>query len=154
MKSQDGLNEIDVYVDYYDTESIVKGFLTLSALNRMDEFDFEAAFQYLRCPIESKLAEHGLGTFEEFCETHDIGYSKTSLEEFTYKTNYVCIDADDVLQAILRHRYETFRETFDGTFSDLAEIIEKIDALDVDNTKENVILFDKVIHAQHVTRNG
>ena len=153
MKTQHELNQIDIDIDYYDAESIVRGFLLHSALNRMHEFSFEDAFNQLRNPIDYKLIEHAQNcTLEEYTDYNcDMGlYCNTDFEKFTFSTDYIHIDIDDVKEAINKLHYEKCKEAFDGMFDDLIEIQEELNNV-TDDQEHNVILFDRVIHAQHVT---
>ena len=153
MKTQAELNNIEIDIDYYEHESIVRGFLLHSALNRMSEFDFETAFDGLRNPIDYKLLEHAQNcTFDEFTEYNsEMGmYCDDDFSKFTFNTNYINVDIDDVKEAINKLHYEKSKEAFDGLFDDLIEIQDELNNV-TDNEENNVILFDRVIHAQHVT---
>jgi cellobiose phosphorylase len=152
MKTQEELNEILVDIDYWDDESIIRGFLTLSALNRMNEFDFENAFEYLKNPIKNKLIEHGQCEYEDFEDnaSYIYCYSDSDYEVFTRRTDYINISIEDVKEAILKMQYKKLNETFDGCFTHLEDLIERIKDLPK-NEKDLVVLFDEVIHAQHTT---
>ncbi len=153
MKTQIELNQIDIDINYNDYESIVRGFLTLSALNRMKEFDFDQAFKELKHPILNKLREHAQCDYNEFLEFYkDVFYhEKEDFEKFTYQTDYINISINDVEEAIAKMHYEKSVKAFTGLFDNLIELKDRIEGLDENNTKINVILFDEVIHAQHVT---
>jgi hypothetical protein len=92
---------------------------------------------------------------EEFIEHNEaMGlHSDSDFEKFTTSTDYIHIDVDDVKHAIFRMHYEKSQEAFDGMFDDLIEIQEALNNVidDEEHQKDNVILFDRVIHAQHVT---
>lgn len=154
MKTQFQLNRIPVDIDYsYDIDSLVKGFLTLSALNRMSEFKFKKAFEVLLPAIESKLNDHGLLSFEEYVDQADrLGmYSDADFEKFTISTDYIHIDVSDVKEAIYKCQYEKLGAEFASMFSNISDLRERmIDISDL-SMKDIVILFDEIIHAQHQT---
>ena len=155
MKTQEELNLIDIDIDYYDELSIVEGFIKLSALNRMGEFEFIRAFEYLGARVNDKLTEHAQGcTLEEFTIYMDgMFYCGVDLSDFTVKTDYIYVGEADVLNAICRLHYEKSRQAFDGMFDDLLEIQEALNTITEgkEHVQTNVILFDRIIHAQHVT---
>ena len=132
-------------------DDIIKEFWLCSLKQDFSEFDWDDAFNELRVPIEQKLAEHGLGDFDEFLEfQHDIGcYDLSQLESFTTCTDYIHLDENAIFEAIMRFKFEQFQDVFGGMFEDLEEMIEKIDKLNKLSEPEKILLFDSVIHAQH-----
>jgi len=153
MKTQNELNQYDIDIDFYDNESIIRGFLLHSCLNRMGEFDFQQAFEYLLNPIESKLYEHAQCDYDTFLQYYDdmFYHENSDFEKFTYQTDYINIDVDDVKEAISKMHYEKSKNAFDGLFDNLIDLKERIENLDNLTEQERIILFDEVIHAQHVT---
>jgi len=136
-----------------DYESIVRNFWMHSVTNRMNEFDFCAAFKSMREPIRSKLSEHGLLTFEEFCENEENFFDYSCLEQFTVNTNYICIDIEAIKKGVLKAKYDAFRDTFESysTFNDLKGLLCELDNYHGATIEEKIILFDKIIHSQHET---
>ena len=153
MKTQKELNDYEIEINFYEPESIIKGFLLHSCLNRMSEFDFEQAFESLINPIQDKLIEHAQCDYDDFYNYYcDVFYYENSdFEKFTFQTNYINICIDDVRETIAKMHYEKSKEAFDGMFDNLIDLKERIDDLDNLTEQEMVILFDEVIHAQHVT---
>lgn len=138
---------------YKDHKDWVKEFFECSLNGTMDEFDFEQAFEEFRPEIELKLSEHGLLGFEDYFQSFNEFHSARDVEQFAGSTGYIHITADEVLEAIARLHYEKAIEAFEGlgSFEELADIIECIDNADLNDTKAMVILFDRIIHAQHET---
>jgi len=155
MKTQAELDKIDVDIDYRDNEKIVRGFLTLSALNRMAEFDFEEAFDHLKQPLWNKLIEHAQGcTFNEFNEYMNMcWWGDVDLSVFTAHSDYFQITEQDVFKAMSQLHYDKLKETFHGAFEDVEELhtLSSSATNHASERQANVILFDRVIHAQHVT---
>jgi hypothetical protein len=153
MKSQEALNMIDIDIDYYDVESIIRGFLLHSCLNRMKEFDFNEAFEMLRNPINQKLIEHAQCSFDEYLEYYnDIFFHNDSVyEPFTVQTDYLYIGIEDVKTAIATMNYEKSKDNFSGMFDNLEDLVQRMNDSSNNTEQENIILFDEVIHAQHVT---
>lgn len=150
--------EIEHFDNYYDYEEIVKHFLRCSAANSWHYFDFESAFDTIKIPIEEKLREHGLATFEEYLEIQYACYRDEDIEMlenmFGLQTDYVYLSGDSIFENIMKLRYETLKNEFNGysEFEDLAEIKEEIEGLDSYLPSLKLIaLFDKCIHAEHVT---
>lgn len=153
MKSQKELNLYEIDTDYDDIESIIRSFLTYSALNRMSEFNFESAFGRLQRPIYDKLIEHAQVDYEVFEIYHQdiFCYDTKNLREFTLSSDYINITVEDVLAAIIKMHYERSQEAFNGKFDNLINLNKRIDNQYQITELENIILFDEVIHAQHVT---
>jgi hypothetical protein len=153
MKAQNELNNYVIDIDFYDNESIIRGFLLHSCLNRMGEFDFKRAFECLIMPINDKLIEHAQCDYDTFYNYHDdiSCYMYSDYEKFTVQTDYFYIGIDDVKQAIAKMQYEKLKQVFDGMFDNLIDLKERIENLDNLTEEERVILFDEVIHAQHVS---
>ena len=138
------------YSDYWDYEETFKHFLRCSLLNCWHRFNFEEALESAITPIQNKLIEHGQGTLEEFMD-HEDGFRSTgNLEEYITQTDYIYITQEDIHEAIMKYRYEKFKEKFSGYFSDLEEIIEKYNNWQSMKTPEIIALFDTIIHSQHV----
>ena len=134
-------------------EDIVTAFWLCSACNRMNEFNFLAAYRGLRGQIECKLAEHGLLDFESFRESQESYIDFSYLENFTIQTDYVYFGFEDVKEAVLKAQYGKMKETFEDypEFLDLREILEDIDNICGATIEQKIQLFDRIIHAEHVT---
>lgn len=150
--------EIEHFNVYYDYEELVKHFLRCSAANSWQYFDFEEAFNNIKIPIEERLSEHGLTSFEEYLEIQLGLYSEKDIEMlenmFGLQTDYVYLSGDSIFENIMMLRYETMKDEFSGygAFEDLAKIKEEIEGLDSYLPSLKLIaLFDKCIHAEHVT---
>ncbi len=144
--------EIEDFCEY-DHESIIINFWMHSVSMRMNKFDFETAFRSLREPIERKLSEHGLVSYEDFCDNEEQYQDFIVLEQFTTKTDYLHIDIEDIKEAVLKCRYDKHIEAFEGmgAFETLKELLDRIDGYHLISLEKKIILFDEIIHAQHET---
>jgi SAM-dependent methyltransferase len=142
-------------VCYYDAEDCFKHFWRCSLNKNMNSFDFDKAFEFVLSEIKRKLAEHGLLSFEEFQENEEeIGYANAdALETFEQCTTYIHIGREELLEAIQRHKYKRNRETFEtfGSFQILKGLYDQLQNFYSLEQKEQVLLFDKCIHAEHET---
>ena len=144
-------------IDYYDYEEVIKHFWRCSIKQDFSSFDWEQAFDNLSGEIKRKLAEHGFLGYDEYVENEEgMGmWDKNDLNTFTNSTDYIQITEDDLIEAILKYKYQRFKVTFEdySTFQDLHKLYNEIEAISVDDAeqKDLVILFDKLIHAEHET---
>lgn len=134
----------------------IRNFLVASIEGTMEDFDFDDAFDEIEPVIQSKLAEHGLLSYDEFVETDEnVCYCNPTeaVMPFTTDTGYILITADEILDVIRRHRYERFREEFStyDSFKTLADLYRRVQEQSCLDTTEKVLLFDECIHAQHET---
>lgn len=136
-------------------EETVKEFFRASIERKLDDFDFDSAFEQFSGAIRQKLAEHGLLSFDEFIESEsDYGfYSKDDLTGFAVHTGYIVISTDELLEVLQKYRYERFKAEFSryGSFQSLLSLYERIQKQYSLSTSEKAILFDECIHAQHET---
>jgi len=138
---------------YYSEEALFSHFFRCSLYNAWDYFDFYKAFEHCRGRIGSKLAEHGLLNFEDFEENFSQMYGDRpgDLSPFEWKSDYINITEEDIMEVILRHIFDESRKAFTGMFSELIEIYDMTDNPGRFDLPEQIELFDRVIHAQHVT---
>lgn len=149
-------NTVYNFSNYYNVEEVVKHFFRCSLYNSWERFNFKRAFESVQSQIESKLAEHGQMDYDSFAQyENDMNdYNLSDLGQFTIHSDYIDIDEDDILNAILEYKYEKFKETFGelDSYQNLIELNEKIDNLkDSDELGYKIQLFDSCIHAQHET---
>jgi len=142
-------------MSFGDPEEVVKTFFEASVYNTLDSFDFDEAFNELGGYIYQKLAGHGLLSLEDFIEEEETinGNNSESLESFTVDTDYVYISSDEIYNVVMEYKYKKFREEFADkeAFKNLLKIHEDISTYSGNTVTENVLLMDRVIHAQHVT---
>lgn len=140
-------------LEYYD--DIVKEFYGHSLNGTMTDFDFQEAFDEMIGPLRRKLAEHGLLDYETFAEQmSEIYYeSREAFKSFNIETNYIQIDGDEIADVVWKYVHGKFRETFGNMsqFEDLTELYDEIQNANYEDTEAMTILFDKLIHAQHVS---
>jgi hypothetical protein len=151
MKTQQEINKYEIDIDYIDYESVIKGFLLCSAQNRINEFDFDEAFDLLIEPIIFKLEEHGLCSFEDFSKNRDIWIDCSGIDWglLTVQTDYIHISEEEVKEAVYSLYHKKFKYEFSGMFDHLVEMKEKYENMHELSLKDKIILFDEIIHAQH-----
>lgn len=136
-------------------EDIVENFLRSSIEGRMEEFDFDEAFGFVESALHYKLAEHGLLSLEEFIDAEEnyLCVNPGILEPYTTKSDYIYISEDELHDALIKYRYEKFRETFVdyGSFQELMRLYNEVKVYTELPLTEKVILFDACIHAEHET---
>lgn len=156
-------------VDEWDVEKTFKAFWVASIERRMDEFDFETAFDMFISRAAEKLNQHGMLTWEDFKDNYDIselmGYGDLGheLERLTqrYQNNYMWM-RDDYLQEALQHAiYDFLHDTYEdySEFTDMKELHDKVDSVLLGlkggvytmPKSDLAILFDECIHCVHVT---
>jgi hypothetical protein len=139
----------------YDTiEEYIIEFYLCSLRNDFQEFAWDDMQDHFANALRSKLDEHGQGTFEVYQDKMVDLYG--NLEnlipgEFIIQTDYVYFTANDAVQAIIKAQYDTMRNVFSGTYSDLQEYIDAMEGVIHLPLAERIRLFDNIIHAQHVT---
>lgn len=142
-------------INYNDYEELIKAFWKANINQDYSNFDFNKAFESLENPFHSKVAEHGLLEFKDFVEIDNEFYDFDNLSEFEQKTDYIHITKEELKEVIQKYRFEKNKETFEdlSSITNLKEIYEKIQVAKNGelSQKENVLLFDEVIHAEHET---
>ena len=142
---------------YKEPEYHVKEFFEHSLNGTLHEFDFEAAFKQMKWTVEQKLSEHGLFGFERFYENEKelrwelYNTIKTSMDRSG--TGWIQFDGEQLAEDFFRGIYKQMKETFEGmsAYGDLQEILDGIEKGDFNNISGMTVLFDQLIHAQHVT---
>jgi len=134
---------------------IITEFYYRSLRGSLKEFNFEAAWGYMRPSIEEKLHEHAqIGTVEGYQQRIEDIYGDIT-EDLpcwaTIQTGYVYFTKYDVANAIISAQHKCLKEAFAGTYDNLIDMIHKMDS--VLSLEEKTILFDAVIHAEHATGN-
>jgi hypothetical protein len=140
---------------YGNMEDVVKFFWACSIDRKMDEFNFDEAFELVTGTIAIKLEQHGLlgkeGCIDALSHAEDrwdftgvakhmsgkgIRFTASEMEELVY--GYVC---------------GRYAETFggNGNFPTLTELYNKLLLSHRLSQKEAAMLFDECIHAQHET---
>jgi hypothetical protein len=139
----------------YDAiEEYIIEFYLCSLRNDFQEFAWDDMQDYFADAIQTKLDDHGQGTFEAFQDRMEYMYGNLENlipEEFIITTDYVRFTASDAAQAIIKAQYSTMRDTFSGTYSDLQEYVETMKGVIHLPLGGRIRLFDNIIHAQHVT---
>ena len=148
------MNKFD---EYYDDRETIKYFWRCSIEGRMDEFDFEKAIEFFNNKLYEKLAIHGLLDYESFCDYMFELVDISTLKSIEINNNWIQITADELQDVVLNHMYIRYQsEFFDfPEFQDLQELYKELNDFlncpsDYDRIKR-VTLYDKCIHAQHVT---
>jgi hypothetical protein len=139
---------------YVDMNEAVGDFFRASIERRLDDYDFESVFEYASMIINQKLAGHGLTSYEEFYDDYnDMFGNDVDLSQYETHTDWIVISHEDIHEAILRYMYDVYKRTFSGmgAFQDLQSLYNRMQNIYGMSTKERAILFDEVIHAQHVT---
>lgn len=148
-------------LNYFDTEDLIIYFWECSENKEFKGFDWVKAFNNLEYPLFEKLAIHGLLEFEDFENAYNEIYTEDSsdLNNYAQVTDYLQITTEEIRKAILKYKYERNRKEFSDyeTFIELKKLYDDVlKAQDISNfmeLKDFIILFDKVIHAQHETGN-
>lgn len=141
----------------YDPKTIVKQFFEASLYKHLDDFDFDNAFSVLGQHIYQKLVEHGLISFDAFKDFEEeilcVSRDHHELSDYASETNYIYISVDDIHDAIMEYRYNKMRDTFKDyeSFKELLQLHEDILNSKLNPTSDNVLLMERLIHAQHET---
>jgi hypothetical protein len=151
-------NEIFHEVDYYDIESVVKFFWICSIEGKMEEFNFEDAFDLVRGEIAIKLNQHGLLGKEECVEYTKEFESETSgfdMDEFArnHSTDYLQFTGEELSEALFGYMCEKAKEEFEDydSFVMLMKTYKKLNKSYELSERDKVLLFDECIHAAHET---
>ena len=151
------LLENSSFDDYDDYESTIQWFWMCSWGSKWYGFNWDKAFESFREPIRYKLAEHGILEYEDFvdAEKETSFYSDHHCDPFIVETNYVQFTKEDVLEGILKSKYQVFRDTFYAMeeFNTLDDMLDDINKYKKLGLQEKIELFDSVIHAEHVSGN-
>lgn len=135
-------------------EQLITEFYFRSLTTNWKDFDWDDAFELFKPGLQNKLDEHGQGEFEDFRNMQEGftgNFAHIVPDEFCIYGDYVQFTTEDVADIINKAHFEKFRSTFKNTFSDLKEMLHKMDT--ILTLEERIELFDSVIHAQHVTGN-
>ena len=134
----------------FDPEDAITCFWATNITKNTDMFDFDKNIDLFVPELANRLAEHGLLGFEAFEEVEENLFGeRNSLDEFERKSDFIWIDKDELREVLDRHIYNRFVETF-GEMSEFKKLKELYDSINYAKVK-NAELFDKIIHAQHVT---
>ena len=139
----------------YGDEELTTCFWALNVTGNMHMFDFDKNFSVARDMIERKLSEHGLMGSEKYAEVMEemMPSSDPRLEDFTIKNDWMTIDADELKGILFEHITGRLKEEWAGReeFEDMQEVLEKLEHSGNLTQSEKTLLFDKVIHLEHVT---
>lgn len=143
-------------INYYDDEEVIKAFWTCNIKQDYEGFDFIQAFTNFEGLIYRKLSEHGILEYDDYKECEEELFDYSCLEQFEQCTDYIQITKEDLIEAITKYKYEKNKDTFAegyASLSSLKDIYDKIQTAKCGglSRKENVFLFDEVIHAEHET---
>jgi hypothetical protein len=143
------------FEDYNNYESTIEWFWMCSWGSKWRGFNWNKAFESFKEPIRHKLAEHGILEYEDFKEVEEeyLDMMNADFDPFIVDTNYVQFTKDDVLEGILMSKYDVFRDAFYSMeeFVILDEMLDEINNYKKLSLQEKIELFDKIIHAQHVS---
>ena len=155
--SKETQEEIDSLIEDYDHGDVIetfKAFWTASIERRLDEFDFDDAFDLTTPYIGSHLAMNGLGDpdlsmdyMEE--EVREI-LPKRYISALTVENPWIYYNEDDVVRDIAEIRCRMYRNNLGDLFSDMEDLYKKL--VDRDSgipLSEQAILFDEVINCVH-----
>lgn len=146
---------------YNDQETVIKFFLRCSITSEWKYFNFTRAFKCLQWELTDKLNQHAQLSKEEFSnywgEFHSS--SNTSLDEYAYSTDYITLSREDVYEAIENLHYNKTKEVFEPYFEGLLDLHTRLSSFILSGRvnysevtlEEKILLFDELIHAQHVT---
>lgn len=147
-------------VNFWDMEDATKEFFRCSINRDFSEFDWDTVFENAQNRIKGYLDQHGFNGEDAFVEWflqfYDDVYGENeiseSLQKFAPQTDYICIGTDELMKIMARGLYPKYKDAFENeeAFINLKELSEKLENIP-DDDKERAILFDEVIHAQHVT---
>lgn len=144
-------------------EEIILDFWRCSLKCDFSAFDWNNAFDSYEPYLRQNVVEHGLGTFEEYCDNFNDYYGEDTAAIQLESLDWCCTSANniwwqfsgyDALQAILKARWETARKYFENNVhGDLADLLERIQEHNRQylSTPKLIELFDECIHAQHAT---
>ena len=143
-----------MFNNYFDDVETIKYFWECSLNNTMDEFNFDEAFNNFSFMLREKLAHHGLLEYSDFYELMLDYITENDLKGIEINNDWIQITADELREVILKHMYNRYQEEFFDypEFQDLIKLHE-----DLENYSDNmprskkVALYDRCIHAQHVT---
>ena len=137
-------------------DQIIIDFWKCSLSSDYSDFDFDAAFDEFEPALRFNCTVHGQTTLEEFIQHHDEYYGLNDLEcgiadAFTIDNMWIRFTDVDVVEAILKAKFEKFREVFGNNIhGDLAELLERIQPENrPKQTPQLIELFDECIHAEH-----
>jgi len=147
-------NEIFHEVDYYDIESVVKFFWVCSIEGKMEEFNFDDAFDLVRGEIAIKLNQHGLLDRDDCIENwneQDIIDLSTFADSIS--NDYITFDSEELQEVMFGYLCDKYKEEFYNydSFVTLMKIYKKLLKSYELSEREKVLLFDECIHAQHET---
>lgn len=137
-------------------EETVRCFWATNVTSNKDMFDFEYAFDQLRPPLEQKLNEHGFLGWESYFDWIESLYGEqelNNLENWVMSNPYINIDKEELQDALAKHvsnrLYDNYKDY--DEFEKIQEIYRKTQYPQDLTSKEKTLLFDEMIHLQHVT---
>lgn len=139
-----------------DDESAIKCFWSCNITNNRDKFDFDKNLENMAYKLGDKLAEHGILGPEKYQDFHEGIYGDSSdLSDFVVDAPnaYITISMDEIREMLYKIISEKLKETYQDVseFQDIKEVYDKIENVGDMEDSEKVILFDKLIHLQHVS---
>lgn len=136
---------------YTEIEEYIIKFYVCSLRNDFSSFDWDAMDEHFLPALQRKLDEHGLGTYEAFVEIQeDCIYGEPLPYWCTAQSDYFSFTEEDAKEAIFTAMYEKAGKAFNHLFDNIEVLVEELQS-PPGTLRQRIILFDEVIHAQHVT---
>lgn len=152
---EDTKEKIAEEINYYIPQEVITRFWDCNIKQNYSNFDFIKAFESFESRIYQKVAEHGLLSYEDFEQAQDEIYDYDCLEQLEQKTDYIQITKEDLKEAINKYKFERNKKEFEdySSLQDLKKVYDKIQQAKCGelSQKENVLLFDEVMHTEHET---
>ena len=136
------VENVESFCNYKDIKELFMHFFRCSVLNRTDKFNFDTAFSVTIPFIEHKLDDHCQRTLDDF-----LNYCKRNMwnpETYTFTeeklTKLIELYNNDHTKFQKYPQYKRLMNIHDAY----------VKSNHAENPTERVLLFDAVIHAQHV----
>ncbi|MBS3748160.1 MAG: hypothetical protein KGY67_00485 [Candidatus Thermoplasmatota archaeon] len=137
-------------------DDTVSCFWATNVTRNKDMFDFDYAFEQLESPMEQKLTEHGFLGWERYYEFIESIYGHlNNLENWKIDTPYIYIGEQELQDTVAKHVSNRLYENYKNydEFQKIHDIYLKTQHPQDLSDREKTLLFDKMIHLQHVTGN-
>lgn len=141
-------------------EDIILNFWKCSLNNDFSDFDWDEAFNEYYPYLENNCIQHGQGTFEQYLDFIDSIYSLDSMENdipedwSIIQNDFMYTSKSQQVRNLLKYQYDCLREDYENDIhAENAKLLKEIDNRKGLSQPELIQLFDKCIHAQHISGN-